>query len=269
MILGEAIADNLYSLYRRLAQQGLVDSGKAGGFEYVSRPGFGWPNMAYRGDRSAGPANREEIGRLKTAMAAGTCPKLVILEDRGLTTEVQEALGAERLIAATEWVNMALPVGQVAGAAKREGGSENQAAGTPKQGLLQCREIDAGDPEEWGQWSSVVAPVLFRNEALDPLLFNQPADNKRFTLLTGYTEDTAAATCLLHFGDTAGVYMVATLPAFRGKGFGKQMMEYAQAKAAEKGYAFVVLHSTKAGLNFYQQLGFRAFGKLLLYYAMP
>jgi ribosomal protein S18 acetylase RimI-like enzyme len=253
MIPNEGIADNLYALYGELAEKGLVASGKAGGFEFVRHEGFAWPNMAYRPGRS-GPVGRAELKVLKESMASGSCPKLLVIDGEGMTEEVRGALAEERFIGATEWINMALPVGPVAGAGK--------------DGLLECRKIDADDPEEWGRWASVVSGVLFKNVALDPLLFCQQAIKKKFTLITGYADGEAVATCLLYFGTAAGLYMVATLPKVQGKGYGRRLMEYAQAEAVARGYKYVVLHSTKAGLNFYNRLGFSSFGKLFLYYSM-
>jgi ribosomal protein S18 acetylase RimI-like enzyme len=261
MISNEGIAKNLYDLYDSLAGHELVHSGITGGFEFVRHEGFAWPNMAYRPGRS-GPARREEIRLLKELMVSEGWPKLVLFDEEGMTGEVQELLAKERLIGATEWVNMALPVGKSAGHGRWE--SEN----VGKMGNLECRRIDVDNPGEWSQWASVVSGVLFKNTPLDPGLFRHPGIKQQFSLMTAYVDGKAVATCLLYFGESAGLYMVATLPEFQGKGFGRQLMGYSRAEAAARGYEFVVLHSTKAGLNFYSGLGFKSFGKLFLYYSM-
>jgi ribosomal protein S18 acetylase RimI-like enzyme len=253
MISNDGIVKNLYGLYDDLAGHGLVSSGSTGGFEYVRHGGFAWPNMAYRQSWS-GPATREELRLLKGSMASGICPRLVILDGEELTAEIRGALAEERFIAATEWVNMAVPV--------------ERSARSGKQDLLQCREINADDPGEWSHWASVVSDVLFKNQPLDPTLFRQPAIKKQFILMTGYSRGIPVATCLLYLAENAGLYMVATLPAFQGKGFGRQLMEHAQVAAGARGYEFVMLHSTKTGLNFYIRMGFKNFGKLFLYYSM-
>ena len=245
MISNGDIADNLYSLYGGLAERGLVASGSAGGFEYVRHDGFAWPNMAYRPGRN-GPASREELQLLRRSILSGECPRLVLFDGEGMTDEVRGALAADRLIGATEWVNMYRQVGRTTA------------------GSLKCRVIDADDPQEWSRWASVVSGVLFKNQPLDRGLFGD-----RFSLMTGYMQDEAVATCLLYFGKSAGLYMVATFPSFQGKGYGGQLMEYAQRVAADRGYETVVLHSTKAGLAFYNSLGFKSVGKLYLYYSMP
>lgn len=254
MISNERIADNLFGLYGGLAEQGLVSSGRPGGFAFVRHEGFAWPNMAYRENRGGQPAGRQDIRLLKGSVTSHDCPRLLILDLEGLTTEMQEALAEERYVAATEWVNMALPVGD----SKPQG-----------RDLFECRKIDADDPGEWSQWASIVSNVLFKGEPMDPALFRHPAVKKQFVLMTGYMDGVPVATSLLYLAERPGLYMVATLPSYQGKGFGRQLVEHAQAEAAARGYDFVVLHSTKAGLNFYRKLGYRAFGKLILYFAMP
>lgn len=278
MISNEGIVDNLYSLYGLLADRGLVVAGKVGAFEWVQHKGFAWPNMAYRRGRGEGVAGRggevagaialvpgrEEIHELKESMAAGDCPRLVILEGAAVTEAVQGIMAAERLIAATEWVNMAMPVGET-----------GDVGGTGSANGLEVREIDADDPKGWGEWASVAAGVLFRNVPLDPVLFRKAGapvgmpDATPLILMAGYVRGEAVASCLLYLGEHAGLYMVATVPACQGKGFGRVMIMRARALAAARGYAQIVLHSTKAGLNFYNRLGFKTYGKLCLYYGMP
>jgi GNAT superfamily N-acetyltransferase len=254
MISNEGIADNLYSLYGGLAEHGLVSSGRAGGFEFVKHEGFAWPNMAYRGHRTDRPAGRQEVRLLKESVALHDCPGLLILDKEELTAEMQEALAEERFVAVTEWVNMAMPVG----GSKLVSGD-----------LFECRTVDVEDPDEWGKWASIVSNVLFKGEPMDPALFRHPAVKKQFILITGYADGVPVATCLLYLAGNPGLYMVATQSSQQGKGFGRRLVEHAQAEAGARGYEFVVLHSTRAGLDFYNKLGYGAFGKLVLYFLMP
>jgi GNAT superfamily N-acetyltransferase len=254
MISNEGIAANLYDLYDCLATRGLVSSGSVGGFEFVRRDGFEWPNMAYRRRHVGGAPGREEFRLLQESMASHHCPRLVILDREGLTAEAQELLAERRLIPAAEWVNMVLPL---------------EPSKPVSQGLLPCREIDVDDPDDWSGWASVVSNVLFKGGMIDTAMFRDPEMKKRFVLMAAFADGVPVAACLLNLGENAGIYMVATLTSFQGKGFGKALMEYAQAKAAARGYEFVVLHSTKAGLNLYNNLGYKTFGKLILYFAMP
>jgi ribosomal protein S18 acetylase RimI-like enzyme len=253
MISNEVILENLHNLYDGLAGQGLVASGSAGGFAFVRHDGFEWPNMAYRRTGTGEPAGGD-IRLLKESVGSRRCPGLIILDREVLTVEMQVLLADERFVAATEWVNMALPVGGLM---------------PGKQDRLQCRKLDAEDAEEWSQWAGVVSKVLFKGGRLDPALFRHPEMKKRFILMAGFVDGVPVATCLLHLADTAGLYMVATLPSVRGKGFGRLLIEHAQAEAIARGYAFVVLHSTKAGIPFYNKLGYRSFGKQVLYCSLP
>lgn len=55
-----------------------------------------------------------------------------------------------------------------------------------------------------------------------------------------------------------GFYGFATLEAYRGKGIGSQLMQYALSLAQQLGYQRVVLQASEAGLGIYQKLGFQA-----------
>jgi GNAT superfamily N-acetyltransferase len=63
-----------------------------------------------------------------------------------------------------------------------------------------------------------------------------------------------------------GVYSLATLPAYRGKGYGEALLRQAVARTeAEFGAAPVVLQSTDAGYGLYKRMGFRDAAKFAVY----
>ncbi|WP_223639856.1 GNAT family N-acetyltransferase [Corallococcus sp. EGB] len=60
--------------------------------------------------------------------------------------------------------------------------------------------------------------------------------------------------------DTAGVYLVATLPEARGLGLASAVMRGIIAEARKRGCTAMVLQSTPAGIRVYRHLGFRDIG---------
>ncbi|MBO7742935.1 GNAT family N-acetyltransferase [Paenibacillus sp. MWE-103] len=57
-------------------------------------------------------------------------------------------------------------------------------------------------------------------------------------------------------GDTAGLYTVATLKAFRSRGIGSAVTAYALRDMQESGIKFAILQASPMGTNVYRRLGF-------------
>lgn len=248
MISSQEIQENLYSLYEDIAASGLATSGTAGGCRIIRHLASAWPNMVYPG----GTAARPDIAALVESVKANHCPRLMLFEEGMVTEDVMEEMNGFRFVPAAQWINMVASISE-----DRE-----------ERRQLDCRVVDIRDPAEWKDWSSVAEEVLFKKEKLAADLFTYGCEKGLFKLLTGYYGDQAVGTTLLYRGKLAGVYMVATLPSFQGKGLAKELMRFTGSIAAAEGYTSLVLHSTKAGMGLYERLGYRSAGKLLLYYCM-
>lgn len=68
---------------------------------------------------------------------------------------------------------------------------------------------------------------------------------------------TVGVSSLFRIGRTAGVYNVAILPAFRGRGFGAAMTWHPVARGRAAGCDVAVLQASKMGLPVYARMGFR------------
>lgn len=69
-------------------------------------------------------------------------------------------------------------------------------------------------------------------------------------------EGIAAITMLTQTHDTAGIYYVATLPAFRRRGLGLKLMNHVLSDAKSMGYAHACLLATASGHPLYLKCGF-------------
>jgi GNAT superfamily N-acetyltransferase len=256
MISSQEIEDNLYSLYEDLAKSGLVDTGTAGGCRYVRHVGSAWPNMAYPGESIGGV----DLAALVEAVKAKSCPRLILFEEAAVTTEGLAEMSRFRFVPAAHWINMTVTL---EGMTVALGAQDTQ-----RNGKLECRIADTRNAAEWDDWSIVAEEVLFKKEKLAADLFRYGCERGFFKLMIGYYDGQPVSTTLLYKGKLAGVYMVATLPSFQGKGLGKELMGFTGSVASAEGYSDLVLHSTKAGLPLYERLGFQKKGKLLLFYCM-
>ncbi|ELR71682.1 putative acetyltransferase [Fulvivirga imtechensis AK7] len=64
---------------------------------------------------------------------------------------------------------------------------------------------------------------------------------------------------------TIGLYGLATIRSFRGKGIGSALMDFALNKAKEKGYQQAVLQATEDGIGIYRKQGFVEYSKYYEY----
>jgi GNAT superfamily N-acetyltransferase len=78
-------------------------------------------------------------------------------------------------------------------------------------------------------------------------------------IFVGYLRNEPVATNLLFNGaGVAGVYAIATVPAARGKGIGAAITLQPLLKARDReGYTYAVLFSTEMGVPVYKRIGFR------------
>jgi len=132
--------------------------------------------------------------------------------------------------------------------------------------LVVHRVADTRSAEDW---ASVVLPSFGLSAAeaerharwLQVLGFEGPSRS-----FVGYREGEAvsSAQSFLHEG-VAGLYWVATTPAERRKGFGRQITAAALRDAAHLGASVAVLHANEPASGVYERLGFRGCGSVVRY----
>ncbi|MGG1400325.1 GNAT family N-acetyltransferase [Bacillus salipaludis] len=97
-------------------------------------------------------------------------------------------------------------------------------------------------------------------EPIGELIYKEDPNIVNFV---GYVDDTVVSTATLFYHNgIAGIYNVATLPDFQGKGTGMEIMTALLLKAKLDGYHTAILHATPAGLRLYEKLGFIKYGEM-------
>lgn len=247
------VCRNSYLLYGEMAASGLLSSGKKGDFNYVSAPGSAWPEIIY----SETCIPTEYLLGLQT-VAEGikqkTLPRLIILNEEVVTSAVALELAAFRFLPATRWVNMCLDVCTDASIVIPEGTE-----------FRILKPFDIGGRQEW---MAIAEQVLFPKTKLDEGLLEYIISNDICRLVVADYNGRPAATTMLYKGETAGIYMVATLPEYRGRGIGRAIMQFTQSLAAGLNYRHITLQSTPAGQKLYEAMGYKSLGKMFLYYCM-
>jgi Acetyltransferase (GNAT) family. len=85
-------------------------------------------------------------------------------------------------------------------------------------------------------------------------------------LFLAYFDGKPVATSLLFtHKNTAGIYYVSTLPAYRNKGFGLNITQAAMQAAKESGFRNVILQATPLGAKVYKRAGFKEYCRADVY----
>jgi GNAT superfamily N-acetyltransferase len=101
-------------------------------------------------------------------------------------------------------------------------------------------------------------PIEVARMILGPPLLDDPDA----AIAVGYFRGAPVTTALLaRSGDTAGVYNVATVEDFRGRGFGEAATWAVIAEGARRGCTHSVLQSSDAGYPVYTRMGFMDVGR--------
>jgi ribosomal protein S18 acetylase RimI-like enzyme len=77
---------------------------------------------------------------------------------------------------------------------------------------------------------------------------------------------TAATVAIVPGAGSLGIYSLATMPAFRRKGYGEALLRAAATEVARRsGLSRLILQSTDAGYSLYQRMGFREVTRFTVY----
>lgn len=117
--------------------------------------------------------------------------------------------------------------------------------------------------EKLSHWHDVASEVLFNNKPI-PLRYE---DRGKHALFVAYEKDTPVASVSAFFGSTSSsAHMVAVLPEYRKKGYGKLIMRAALNLSAEKGYRLCFSQSSKMGLKSWLTLGYQVSGYVNIFW---
>lgn len=133
-------------------------------------------------------------------------------------------------------------------------------------GVAIRRLVDADDMHHW---TDVFLPVFSRDAHEGAVwidTYGRLGFDGAWIHFVAFVNGTAAATTsLLMCGDLAGIYHVATLPSFRGRGIGAALTMHALHEARARGASIAALQSSAMGYPVYRALGFESVCELRLY----
>lgn len=116
-------------------------------------------------------------------------------------------------------------------------------------------------------WWKLVKPIMMPNREVPPILLNAWVENNDYHLLLGLVEGEPVSAGMAFMNDgLAGLYFIATLPEYRGKGFASFLVSKLMETCFENGADEIILHASTSGFSMYQKLGFIADGAISTYW---
>lgn len=120
----------------------------------------------------------------------------------------------------------------------------------------------ASSQTEVEQWLHIVNTVHFPQNGISLAYLNQIHQSKGLRLVLAGPRHLPTSACMVYDdGYSIGIYMVATLPEFRGKGQASNMIGHL-VKSSNK---TLILQATLASAPVYKRLGFENVGAYIIY----
>ncbi len=118
-------------------------------------------------------------------------------------------------------------------------------------------------PSMLNDWRDIVQKVMLTNKEFPTRLLEQCASDLRIDLLCGFCNGRPVSTGMAYRNETvAGLYFIATLPEFQGKGYAKALVARFIEDCFSSGIREIVLHASGEGEKLYRRLGFVPDGTL-------
>ena len=113
-----------------------------------------------------------------------------------------------------------------------------------------------------GDWISVVNSSLFNSTTLETEIVEKLYQRGPLKLYLGYENKFPVSTSMSFEKDSiAGLYMIATMESYRGKGWGTLLTRYAMEKSFQNNTRMIILHASAMGEAVYRKIGFKEYCK--------
>jgi GNAT superfamily N-acetyltransferase len=243
------IEDNLYQLYRFIANTGGRKVFEGESVNWVNTSPSAWPNMIF--NTSGTNPDPQEIISVLESVRQKEAPPFWIIESSN--TEMIRILETGGMIPVDLLPGMAMDI------------CSYQSVSAPSVTDLVITDTDSGDQLE--DFLNIVNACIFKGKELDRSLFSLLTGLPEIHFYLGYLKGVPASTSMSFYNEnTAGFYNIATLPEFRKMGLGQALTAHAMQKAASDGMKFGVLHATRMGEPLYQKMGFSHCNELIVYW---
>jgi len=232
------IVANIYSFYLRVAVLCGYDKGELAGCGYVWNRKGSWPSFVL------GTPGLDAMSEVIAAQGAGLAPPFWIMEKAA--NDVAQELEDAGVRVVREWSGMELYPDQFQDTSNTDRTSGEQIV------------IRSNEPEFSSQWLKIVNEVLLSGSKTGPEFLESISNSDQFRWMVAFVDGRPVGTGLSYSENgVCGLYMIATVPSYRGRGVGSRITAELVRQAMAAGDRQFVLHATELGSRIYEKLGFR------------
>lgn len=244
MTIDTKIIINLFEFFTFLGQQTkkLVE---ADGYNAINLFGSDWPNRVYHLDKKG--VNHQTILDLLQKIGQNELPNLLTVPEDSELQEYLESVGM------FQWFT--------------QRGMAIQLTEPLPEPLNDLQQIKRVESIEEATLFSEIASKGFQNNVDPSIMVALMKNAYRVKLFIGKHYNVFASCGLLFYDSkgNAGLYMIATLPEYRGLGLGKNMTIRLMNECIKDEVSFCSLQASPAGEPVYLKLGFKPFKNIYTY----
>lgn len=137
---------------------------------------------------------------------------------------------------------------------------------TPETTDSNFRVKAVGELGDLNMWCNVITKGLFENESM-PLehmikLFSHAINDTRYIMMVGFENQVPVSAGIGFLNDVddqttvGGIYMIATVKEYRGRGYGATLTYKITKALIEKMAQFVILDASEMGQSIYHRMGY-------------
>lgn len=242
----QAIESNLHQFYEFIALKGGLELIEKEHYSYVRNHNASWPNYVFRINLDW-LQQEGFISSLTEKMRKKTLPPFLVTLEPDNPEKFYRIVEKHGMRQIFSWTGMAIE------------GAHYQEADHDGGGL---KVFNVSSYNLLADWINVVNNSLFNSKMLDAGLMKNLYQIKQMNLYLGMVSGSPVATSLsFQKNNVAGLYMIATMPDFRGYGYGTIITRHAIEQCFKQDARYIVLHSSPMAENIYRKIGFREYCK--------
>ncbi|MCX6164878.1 MAG: GNAT family N-acetyltransferase [Ignavibacteriae bacterium] len=233
---------NLFDLYDYYAENSDAGKFSSDSLKWVNSMKFPWPNFIYNLSDENLISSHDVIGLIEKHRK-NLAPAFWIIRESEILDKLEEIFYENNIRPVEVWPGMVIELDKL-----------NIEKYSRLEGL-DIRLVKTDD--ELKCWLKIVGSELFNGSLLDENFFVKEINKEKIKLYLGFYNGEPVATSMSFFNnESVGLYMIATLPEFRGKGIGACITAKPLIDAIDQGYSIGILQSSKMGESVYRKIGF-------------